>query len=127
MMAVMCESMRLCFYCAKHFHERNAYGQLVRNDDEASDLESPMVPIRTDHPFKGPNTCFIVPLLCYHLTCAGIVTLAIFSGWLSSEGGGLAWELWVLWQQLCLWNLFLQNLVRCLRVAAWRGMADFGW
>ncbi|CAK8986127.1 unnamed protein product [Durusdinium trenchii] len=121
MMAVICESMRLCFYCAKHLHGKLAkgstsstgYRQLELKEDERNDLESPMIATEPNHPFKGPHTMFIIPLMVYHLTCAGVVTLAIFKGWLLSDGGGLAWELWVVWQQLCLWNLFLQNLVRC--------------
>eukprot|EP00913_Durusdinium_trenchii_P012864 g12080.t1 len=44
-----------------------------------------------------------------------MVAVAIANGWLSSDGGGLAWELWALWQQLCLWTLFLQNLARCIK------------
>ena len=129
MMAVICESMRLCFYCAKHLHGKLAkgstsstgYRQLELKEDERNDLESPMIATEPNHPFKGPHTMFIIPLMVYHLTCAGVVTLAIFKGWLLSDGGGLAWELWVVWQQLCLWNLFLQNLVRCTTLDAWIG------
>lgn len=124
-MAMICEAIRLCFSFAKKMHgtlakgsSGSAYRQLELTGDE-KDLESPMIAIEPDHPFKGPHTMFICPLVSYHLTCAGIVTLAIVRGWLSSEGGGLAWELWVLWQQLCLWNLFLQNLVRCTMLDAW--------
>ncbi|CAK9033228.1 IcmE/DotG protein [Durusdinium trenchii] len=115
-MAFTCEAMRLSFRFAKEMcmsTPKISYRSLEENEEQAEDLESPMIATKTDHPFKGSSSCFTVALIFYHLICAGIVALAIWRGWLSSEGGGLAWELWALWQHLCLWMLFMQNLVRC--------------
>ncbi|CAK8988567.1 Uncharacterized protein SCF082_LOCUS1452 [Durusdinium trenchii] len=115
---MICEFMRLVFSCAKGMSDVLAkqptsrsprYSRLVRTEEEA-DLESPSVQAK-----EPDRICSILfPLIVYHVTCAGIVALAMFKGWLSIDGGGLPLELWVLWQQLCLWNLFLQNLVRCV-------------
>ena len=56
-------------------------------------------------------------IVLYHIACAGLVALATSNDWISAQdGGSFAWELWALWQQLCLWTLFVQNLVRCLTV-----------
>ena len=121
-MAFTCEAMRLSFRFAKEMcmsTPKISYRSLEENEEQAEDLESPMIATKTDHPFKGSSSCFTVALIFYHLICAGIVALAIWRGWLSSEGGGLAWELWALWQHLCLWMLFMQNLVRCATLDAW--------
>ncbi|CAE7249823.1 unnamed protein product [Symbiodinium sp. CCMP2592] len=53
-----------------------------------------------------------VALALYHSGCASLVLVALRNDWLSL-GSGLAWELWTLWQQVCLWTLFCQNLMRC--------------
>ena len=60
------------------------------------------------------NVGFKLQMIIYHSFCASLVGVAVAKDWLSVEGGGMAWELWAVWQQVCLWTLFLENLVRCV-------------
>ena len=60
------------------------------------------------------NVGFKLQMIVYHAFCASLVGVAVAKSWLSVEGGGMAWELWAVWQQVCLWTLFLENLVRCV-------------
>ncbi|CAE7800111.1 dotG [Symbiodinium sp. CCMP2456] len=60
------------------------------------------------------NVGFKLQMIIYHAFCASLVGVAVTRDWLSVEGGGMAWELWAVWQQVCLWTLFVENLVRCV-------------
>ena len=65
-------------------------------------------------PYMPGKGCFFGAVALYHFFCAGLVVLAVLNSWISEHGGGsVSWELWALWQQLCLWTLFVQNLLRC--------------
>ncbi|CAK9061917.1 unnamed protein product [Durusdinium trenchii] len=126
-MTSICETLRICFrtlkgtspgIAAETSRTRYEY-ELVQagsaSDLEGSDGETQKAPGTDGHPFKGPSVYFTVGIVCYHLVCAGIVAVAVLNGWISTDhGGDFAWELWALWQQLCLWTLFVQNLTRCV-------------
>lgn len=59
---------------------------------------------------------FLFVFLLYHIFCVSLVTVALCNDWATTSGGGsFSWELWAIWQHVCLWMLFLQNLLRCLR------------
>lgn len=136
-MAFACEAMRFCsrkYAVNKQVGSKKVepqYSQISKNsipgshsrllkleENRTSDVESPVL-VPQDHTFKGESTAgsFGIWLILYHTTCAGIVAVAVLHGWLSSSTG-LAWELWVLWQQLCLWNLFIQTGCRCAMLDA---------
>lgn len=131
-MTSICETLRICFrtlkgtspgIAAETSRTRYEY-ELVQagsaSDLEGSDGETQKAPGTDGHPFKGPSVYFTVGIVCYHLVCAGIVAVAVLNGWISTDhGGDFAWELWALWQQLCLWTLFVQNLTRCVIMEAW--------
>lgn len=137
LMAATCEAVRFCFLLAKThgimlglFGEPILYKSLEDTsetiDVEESELESQRIPgipsAQSTHSFKGADTveCFKKWIIFYHVLCAGIVFCAIWNGWISLQNcGDFAWELWFLWQQLCLWNLFAQNLIRCIMLDAW--------
>ena len=53
--------------------------------------------------FYDAPWAWLVPVT-YHSICVLIVTVALCRDWLSLNSG-LAWELWFVWQQLCLWSL----------------------
>lgn len=132
LMAATCEAVRFCFLLAKTtgimlglFGEPLLYKSLGDTSEtigvEESELESQRIPeiqsAQSTHSFKGADTveCFKKWIIFYHVLCAGIVFCAIWNGWISLQNcGDFAWELWFLWQQLCLWNLFAQNLIRCI-------------
>ena len=108
-MAILCETTRLMFFSAK----LALFGKPV---PEPKDIGT----VSTDklHPFQN-NPWIVVGMVLYHAACAGMVACAIPNGWISSHHGGqYAWELWALWQQLCLWTLFAQTLARCVMLDA---------
>ena len=114
-MAVLCEMTRLMFLQCKSASSSETYRALALAPvkDEPLDPEAPVgstsAAISVD-----PCSCFEFSIVLYHLFCAGLIAVAFQNGWISSAGGGsFAWELWALWQQTCLWALFLQNLTRC--------------
>eukprot|EP00438_Fugacium_kawagutii_P000978 Skav221355 [mRNA] locus=scaffold2286:13301:17892:+ [translate_table: standard] len=141
-MAATCETIRVCVAFAKAFYFRwslessSLYEKLREETSETlpsvrSDPEAPRTPTTptadATHLFKGPGAVrnFYVGIVCYHVFCAGIVATAIANDWISVQNcGNFSWELWALWQQLCLWNLFLQNLVRCVMLETWMCLAD---
>lgn len=112
-MAFTCEAMRICFRFGKKMRgQEPVYTVLKQEQSELSDSSS-------DGPRKtttsGSPSSFLAALFLYNAFCASTVAFAIWNGWLETGGAGLAWELWVLWQQLCLWDMFFQNLVRCVQ------------
>lgn len=46
------------------------------------------------------NVGFKLQMIVYHAFCASLVGVAVAKSWLSVEGGGMAWELWAVWQQV---------------------------
>ncbi|CAK9062005.1 unnamed protein product [Durusdinium trenchii] len=117
LMAFLCEAMRLIVGSLKpktSIDSTLRYGRLQDLETNDPDAETPRhTPSKVQANGFGQSICFTLALVLYHIVCAGIVAMAILYGWLSPDGGGLSWELWALWQQLCLWTLFLQNVVRC--------------
>lgn len=110
-MAFACEATRMSFRLAKQLcGQGTGYTDLKREEVEEE---------------KGSHPFYAVALISYHAFCACTVTFAILNGWLERCGGGLALELWALWQQLCLWNLFLQNLHRCVTQDPWLQPTSF--
>ncbi|CAK9061922.1 unnamed protein product [Durusdinium trenchii] len=125
LMAFLCEAMRWCFACAKRRISPGGKSSTasiasgtyrsLQMEESMPDLEKPFTetvetPPEPDH----PSGCCCM-LWIYHAMCAGLVAVGLLNGWISGAfGGGVAWELWVIWQQICLWNLFLQNLARCV-------------
>lgn len=113
-MACLCEAVRFVtvFYKSNISRRQDRYVRLSSLSSEpARDSEREDVG-------NGRSLCLTLFVIFHHLTCASIVAVALKFGWLSSEGGGLAWELWALGQHLGLWTLFVQNLVRCWRCDA---------
>ncbi|CAK9078821.1 Uncharacterized protein SCF082_LOCUS37634, partial [Durusdinium trenchii] len=127
-MAGTCEAMRQFFRLTKMCiiitagadsqSQQSSTYELLQNVDSEAASDTEIQDLATDdgrHPFKGPSVYFTVGIVCYHLVCADIVAVAVVNGWISTNhGGDFAWELWALWQQLCLWTLLVQNLARCV-------------
>ena len=68
----------------------------------------------TDPPFR-----FTIVLFLYHAFCAALVAVAMGCEWVVIKGGGsFAWELWAIWQHVCLCGLFIQNVLRSYRMEA---------
>lgn len=131
-MAGTCEAMRQFFRLTKMCiiitagadsqSQQSSTYELLQNVDSEAASDTEIQDLATDdgrHPFKGPSVYFTVGIVCYHLVCADIVAVAVVNGWISTNhGGDFAWELWALWQQLCLWTLLVQNLARCVTMEA---------
>ena len=115
LMAVICESLRLAFRLAK-LRIYPSFKPIPQEDVELRALSmAPGSPVEEKMEMGG----FLGGVAAYHLLCGSLVALAVSNSWISSHaGGGVAWELWAIWQQLCLWTLFLQNLLRCCMVDA---------
>ncbi|CAE7689527.1 unnamed protein product [Symbiodinium sp. CCMP2456] len=109
LMAMLCEIFRMLTLIFKKKPGDASAFNLVATLELAEGQE-----VTARHPFAGPKGCFTAGLVLYHMICAGITCIAATCNWYSPKGvGNIAWELWALWQQLCLWSLFFQNVVRC--------------
>eukprot|EP00439_Symbiodinium_sp_Y106_P034018 s5300_g4.t1 len=115
LMAVICESLRLTFRVAK-LRLYPSFKPVPQEDVELRALSmAPGSPVEEKLEIGG----FLGGVAAYHVLCGGLVVLAVSNSWISSHaGGGVAWELWAIWQQLCLWTLFVQNLLRCCMMDA---------
>ncbi|CAK9000314.1 Uncharacterized protein SCF082_LOCUS6445 [Durusdinium trenchii] len=140
LMALTCEVLRLGFAWAKG---RGLY-MLLDSEESDSECPSPRTSRTTDS--KGSllvhgdrrttdinmeadalvmsGSCArissTVGIISYHVICVSMVAVGLMNGWITTKrGGDFAWELWALWQQLCLWMLFTQNLIRCVLLDAY--------
>ena len=128
-MGLLCEASRVFSLGAKHLWRRTepfvaqqmGYRPLGPPEEAGADA-SQRVPMRSvsalsDAAYASEdktNVGFKLQMIIYHSFCASLVGVAVARDWLSVGRGGMAWELWAVWQQVCLWTLFLENLVRCV-------------
>ena len=108
LMALLCEGTRVT---ARAFKTKRTRYTLANN--------SGMAGITQQHPFRTGWSSTVAGVILYHSVCATLVAIAAWNGWCSSESRGeFFWEFWALWQQLCLWSLFVQLVMRCMMLEA---------
>ncbi|CAE7193306.1 dotG [Symbiodinium sp. CCMP2592] len=122
LMGLLCEACRVFSIGAKHLWsciehslaQRIGYNMVPEADAKTKPWVDTRDVSRVDATGNRTNVGFKLQMVVYHSFCASLVGVAVTKDWLSVGGGGMAWELWAVWQQVCLWTLFLENLVRCV-------------
>lgn len=122
LMSILCELIRAGVAYMKQkplYHERTSrevsrkdYDPLTVGPGASSSQNDELRRQAVQH--AAQRRFALVFIIMYHIFCACLVTVSFCNDWASLMGGGsFSWELWALWQHVCLWTLFLQNLVRC--------------
>eukprot|EP00438_Fugacium_kawagutii_P000581 Skav211995 [mRNA] locus=scaffold2069:129664:131544:- [translate_table: standard] len=124
-MGILCEIVRICVISRMPNSDYRTVSRIPTESETESGTESETESgtVRTalsrTLQSKAQNHRFCAAFILYHIFCAGLVAVAVCNDWATIKGGGsFSWEFWAIWQQLCLWNLFVQNLLRCWR--CWR-------
>ncbi|CAE7374172.1 unnamed protein product [Symbiodinium sp. CCMP2456] len=112
LLCTICLLVRLVALSWPGHHGHQLEGRIALSVDASDDSDDSSASPCGQLPQMRSFTGLRMVVAAYHIVCIVLVLLAFVRGWLSLRSG-LAWEIWFLWQQMCLWTLFCQNFLRC--------------